>query len=71
MTVERALWLACGSRSVAERSRGPFVEPIGADLARSNHDATVHMVDQVLGWVTDSTAFLAALAALFMYSAWL
>ena len=38
-------------------------EPVGADLVRSNHDATVHVVDQVLGWVTDSTAFLAALAA--------
>jgi len=30
-------------------------EPIGADCARSNHDATVDLVEHVYGWVTSST----------------
>jgi ureidoacrylate peracid hydrolase len=30
-------------------------EPVGADCARSNHDATVDLVEHVYGWVTNST----------------
>jgi ureidoacrylate peracid hydrolase len=37
-------------------------EPVGADLTRSNHDATLHIVDQVLGWVSDSTTLVTAVS---------
>jgi len=37
-------------------------EPVGADLPRSNHEATLLVTETVLGWVADSTALLAALA---------
>jgi ureidoacrylate peracid hydrolase len=36
-------------------------EPIGADLARSNHDASVLLIELMLGRVASSSALLAAL----------
>ena len=36
-------------------------EAIGAGLPRSNHDATVLVIQLLVGWVSDSTAWLAAL----------
>jgi ureidoacrylate peracid hydrolase len=36
-------------------------EPIGANLARTNHDATVLLTELVLGWVSDSTRVVDAL----------
>jgi ureidoacrylate peracid hydrolase len=36
-------------------------EPIGADLARSNHDASVLLIDLMLGRVASSSALVAAL----------
>jgi ureidoacrylate peracid hydrolase len=36
-------------------------EPIGNDLARTNHDATLLVVQLLFGWVSDSTAVLEAL----------
>jgi ureidoacrylate peracid hydrolase len=37
-------------------------EPIGGDLARSNHEATVLVIQTLFGWVSDSAAFEAALS---------
>ncbi len=37
-------------------------EPIGGDLARSNHEASVLVIETLFGWVSDSTAFEAALS---------
>ena len=39
-------------------------EPIGVGLPRSNHAATLLLVEVMFGWVADSAAFLGALAAL-------
>lgn len=36
-------------------------EPIGGDLARSNHEASVLVIETLFGWVSDSAAFKAAL----------
>ena len=36
-------------------------EPIGNDLARSNHDASLLAAELLFGWVTDSKRFLSAL----------
>ena len=36
-------------------------EPIGAGLARSNHEASLLSVQTLLGWVSDSTCLAAAL----------
>jgi ureidoacrylate peracid hydrolase len=36
-------------------------EPIGGDLSRSNHDATLLATEVLLGWVTDSKHFIDAL----------
>lgn len=36
-------------------------EPIGHDLPRSNHDATLLVTELLLGWVSDSTELLRAL----------
>ena len=36
-------------------------EAIGAGLPRSNHDATVLVIELLVGWVSDSTSWLAAL----------
>ncbi len=36
-------------------------EPIGADLARSNHDASVLTIQMLFGWVSDSSRFDSAL----------
>ena len=36
-------------------------EAIGADLARSNHEATLLVIQVLVGWVSDSAAFLTAL----------
>lgn len=36
-------------------------EPIGGDLARSNHEASLLTVKTLLGWVSDSERFVAAL----------
>jgi ureidoacrylate peracid hydrolase len=36
-------------------------EPIGSDLPRSNHDATLLVVETLFGWVSDSRSFLRAL----------
>jgi ureidoacrylate peracid hydrolase len=38
-------------------------EPIGADLPRSNHDATVLVTELAFGWVSHSAAFLEAFVA--------
>jgi ureidoacrylate peracid hydrolase len=37
-------------------------EAIGAGLPRSNHDATLLVIQLLVGWVSDSTTWLAALA---------
>ena len=37
-------------------------EPIGNDLPRSNHEATLLVTQLLFGWVTDSNALLRALA---------
>jgi ureidoacrylate peracid hydrolase len=36
-------------------------EPIGHGLARSNHDASLHLVQVQFGWVSDSAALISAL----------
>jgi ureidoacrylate peracid hydrolase len=36
-------------------------EPIGSDLPRTNHDASVRVIETLLGWVSDSAALEAAL----------
>jgi ureidoacrylate peracid hydrolase len=36
-------------------------EPIGGDLPRSNHDASLLSTEVLLGWVSDSHNFAAAL----------
>ncbi len=36
-------------------------EPMGADLSRSNHDATILLVERIFGSVTSSTTFINAL----------
>jgi ureidoacrylate peracid hydrolase len=38
-------------------------EPIGHSLERSNHDASLFLIQIMFGWVADSTAFIEALAA--------
>lgn len=38
-------------------------EPVGGTLERTNHDATVHLVEMVLGWVSDSASIVDALDA--------
>jgi ureidoacrylate peracid hydrolase len=38
-------------------------EPVGRTLDRTNHDATVHLVETVLGWVSDSTTIVDAVDA--------
>jgi ureidoacrylate peracid hydrolase len=37
-------------------------EPVGANQARTNHDATVLVTELVLGWVTNSTDVVATLS---------
>ncbi len=37
-------------------------EPIGAGLARSNHEASLLVIEVLLGWVSDSSTYIAALA---------
>ncbi len=37
-------------------------EPIGAGLARSNHDASLLIVQALFGWVTNSAELIEALA---------
>lgn len=37
-------------------------EPIGEDLARSNHEATLLAVETLLGWVSESAHFASAVA---------
>lgn len=37
-------------------------EPIGADLPRSNHEATLLVTELLFGWVSDSAAFIEAFA---------
>jgi ureidoacrylate peracid hydrolase len=36
-------------------------EPIGGNLARSNHEASVLVIETLFGWVSESAAFAAAL----------
>jgi ureidoacrylate peracid hydrolase len=36
-------------------------EPIGSDLARSNHEASLLVIETLFGWVSDSRALLRAL----------
>jgi ureidoacrylate peracid hydrolase len=36
-------------------------EPIGSDLPRSNHEASVRVIETLFGWVSDCAAFEAAL----------
>jgi len=38
-------------------------EPIGSELPRSNHEASVLTIQTVLGWVSDSERFVSALQA--------
>ena len=38
-------------------------EPIGGELARSNHDASVLTIQTLLGWVSDSERFMSAMGA--------
>jgi ureidoacrylate peracid hydrolase len=38
-------------------------EPIGSDLPRTNHEATLFLTQVLFGWVSTSDAFLQALAA--------
>jgi ureidoacrylate peracid hydrolase len=38
-------------------------EPIGGDLPRSNHEASLTVIETLLGWVSSSDALLAALAS--------
>lgn len=38
-----------------------MTEPIGGDLARSNHEASLLTVQTLFGWVSDSAGFLKAL----------
>jgi ureidoacrylate peracid hydrolase len=37
-------------------------EPIGSDLGRSNHDASLLVIERLFGWVSDSASLLQALA---------
>jgi len=36
-------------------------EPIGSGLARSNHEASMLVIETLFGWVCDSRSLLAAL----------
>lgn len=36
-------------------------EPLGSSKSRTNHEATLHLIETALGWVSDSGQFLAAL----------
>lgn len=36
-------------------------EPIGSNLARSNHEATLLVIETLFGWVSDSRSLLRAL----------
>ena len=36
-------------------------EPIGSDLARSNHEASLLVIERLFGWVSDSRSLLRAL----------
>jgi ureidoacrylate peracid hydrolase len=38
-------------------------EPLGSDLARTNHEASLLVVERLFGWVGDSAALVAALDA--------
>jgi hypothetical protein len=38
-------------------------EPIGNDLPRSNHEASLLTMQTLFGWVSDSEEFLKALAS--------
>ena len=38
-------------------------EPMGQDLSRSNHEASVHLVERIFGSVSSSASFIAALDA--------
>lgn len=44
-------------------------EPMGQDLSRSNHDATVHLVERIFGSVSSSANFIAALDSAWAVSA--
>jgi ureidoacrylate peracid hydrolase len=39
-------------------------EPIGSDLARTNHDASLQLIQTLFGWVSDSDEFVKAVAAM-------
>jgi len=38
-------------------------EPIGCELPRSNHEASLLVIQTLFGWVSESAAFMRALAA--------
>lgn len=38
-------------------------EPLGQGLSRSNHDASLLVLQRVFGWISDSAHFIAALDA--------
>lgn len=38
-------------------------EPIGFDLPRTNHDASLLMIERLFGWISSSDKFIAALGA--------
>ena len=44
-------------------------EPLGHGTSRSNYDATLHLVERQLGWVSTSDAFISALRRL--YAEWI
>ena len=37
-------------------------EPVGHEFSRSNHDASLLVIEKRFGWVSDSAAFTTALA---------
>ena len=37
-------------------------EVVGSDLARTNHEASLHVIEGLFGWVADSESFVRALA---------
>lgn len=38
-------------------------EPVGADFPRSNHEASLYIIERMFGWVSNSNDFIKALAA--------
>jgi ureidoacrylate peracid hydrolase len=60
--VETTLREACVRRYNCLALSDCVAEPIGMKYERTNSEATLHVIQTVLGWVTESDAFLQALA---------